>query len=123
MKQVLILLAITVIFSACTEYEYETVIEVPVIQNDERYFEIHSFRVRCESVKFEYNECELGNRLPDNAIDVELKVVKRYSDELCHFDQSYGFYSDDVIFVNDGCRALFEIKYKVEVFESNETIE
>ncbi len=122
MKNLVVLSMIFVSLVGCQEYKRvvkTNIVEVEVEKPVDHYFEAKKFRIRCESRSYNYNECELS-KLPFDAQDVTIRVIKRHSSTLCHEDENFGFINEITIYVNDGCRATFEIGYIMEVFKSEE---
>lgn len=59
--------------------------------------------IRCESQSYRYAECYVGsNRI------YAVRVAKQMSSSACSEGRSYGYFGDR-IWVDDGCRATFEV--------------
>jgi hypothetical protein len=63
--------------------------------------------VKCESNGYKYNTCNAGVKIAD------VKVYIKHSSSSCIYGSSYGF-NKRSIWVDDGCRATFEVLSKRE---------
>lgn len=82
-----------------------------MVQKVDHYYEIVNKKVICVSICYKYKECTF--KIQENAYDFELTMVKQYSDSICKLDETFGVVSDNVLYVDEGCRGKFNIKYKV----------
>ena len=59
--------------------------------------------IRCSSNNFAYNTCYVDGRIQD------AMIVRQHSDSSCVEGRSWG-YSSDYIWVDNGCRATFQVR-------------